>query len=53
MHNIKLTLEYDGSRYQGWQRAKGESQNTILNKLLEVIHKMTAENVEVNCGSRT
>ena len=53
MHNIKLSLEYDGSRYQGWQCAKGESQNTILNKLLEVIHKMTAENVEVNCGSRT
>ena len=53
MHNIKLTLEYDGSRYQGWQRAKGESQNTVLNRLLEVIHKMTAEHVEVFCGSRT
>ena len=33
MHNIKLTLEYDGSRYQGWQRAKGESTNTVSNKL--------------------
>lgn len=53
MHNIKLVLEYDGSRYQGWQRAKGESTNTISNKLLEVIHKMTAEDVELFCGART
>lgn len=54
MHNIKLVLEYDGSRYQGWQRlGKGESTNTISNKLLEVIHKMTAEDVELFCGART
>ncbi len=54
MRNIKLTLEYDGSRYHGWQRlGKGESENTIENKLLEVIKKMTGEDVELNCGSRT
>lgn len=54
MHNIKLTLEYDGSRYQGWQRlGKGESTNTVANKLLDVIHKMTAEDVELYCGART
>ena len=44
MRNIKLTLEYDGSRYQGWSRlGKGESTNTISNKLLEVIKKMTSQ----------
>jgi tRNA pseudouridine(38-40) synthase len=54
MRNIKLTIEYDGSRYSGWQRlGKDESDNTIENKLLEVIHKMTGEVVELNCGSRT
>lgn len=54
MRNIKLTMEYDGSRYNGWQRlGKGESENTIENKLLEVILKMTGEEVELNCGSRT
>lgn len=54
MRNIKLTLEYDGSRYQGWSRlGKGESTNTIFNKLLEVIKKMTDEDVELYCGSRT
>ena len=53
MQNIKLTLEYDGSRYQGWQRGKGESQNTISNKLINTIKEMTGEEVELNCGSRT
>lgn len=54
MRNIKLTMEYDGSRYSGWQRlGKGESELTIENKLLEVIHKMTGETVELFCGSRT
>ena len=54
MRNIKLTIEYDGSRYNGWQRlGKGESENTIENKLLEVLRKMTGEDVELNCGSRT
>lgn len=54
MRNIKLTIEYDGSRYNGWQRlGKGESDNTIENKLLDVIKKMTEEEVELNCGCRT
>ncbi len=54
MHNIKLTLEYDGSRYQGWQRlGQGESKNTISNRLLDVIYKMTAEHAELCSGSRT
>jgi tRNA pseudouridine38-40 synthase len=54
MRNIKLTIEYDGSRYNGWQRlGKGEADNTVENKLLEVLHKMTGKEVELNCGSRT
>lgn len=54
MRNIKLIIEYDGSRYNGWQRlGKGESDNTIENKLLEIIHKMTGEEAELNCGCRT
>lgn len=54
MRNIKLVLEYDGSRYHGWQRlGKEESDNTIENKLLELIKKMTGEDVELNCGCRT
>lgn len=54
MRNIKLVLEYDGSRYQGWQRlGKDESTNTISNKIIEVIKRMTNEDVELNCGART
>jgi tRNA pseudouridine38-40 synthase len=54
MRNIKLMIEYDGGRYNGWKRLeKGETDNTIESKLLEVIHKMTGETVELNCGSRT
>ena len=54
MRNIKLTIEYDGSRYQGWQRlGKDESTNTIANKITEVIKKMTNEDIELFCGSRT
>lgn len=55
MRNIKLVLEYDGSRYQGWARlGKGETENTVSNKLLEVLKKMTGEReIELNCGCRT
>lgn len=54
MRNIRLTIEYDGGRYDGWQRlGKDESSNTVEQKLLEVIRKMTNENVTLNCGSRT
>lgn len=54
MRNIKLVLEYDGSRYQGWQRlGKDESTNTISNKIIEVIKRMTNEDVELFCGART
>lgn len=55
MRNIKLTIEYDGSRYQGWTRlGKNESGNTISNKIREVLKKMTGEAIEeFNCGCRT
>ncbi len=55
MRNIKLTIEYDGSRYQGWTRlGKNESGNTISNKIRDVLKKMTGEEIdEFNCGCRT
>lgn len=54
MRNIKLTIEYDGSRYQGWTRlGKNESTNTISNKITEVVQKMTGEEIELFCGCRT
>jgi len=54
MRNIKMTLEYDGARYQGWQRlGKDEENNTVENKIKEVLKQMTKEPVELNCGCRT
>lgn len=55
LRNIRLTIEYDGSRYQGWARlGKNESNNTISNKILEVLKRMTGEeNLELFCGCRT
>ena len=55
MRNMKLTIEYDGSRYQGWTRlGKDESGNTISNKIRDVLKKMTGEEIdEFNCGCRT
>ena len=44
MRNIKITIEYDGSRYQGWTRlGKDESNNTISAKIIDVLGKMTGE----------
>lgn len=54
MHNIKLTLEYDGTRYQGWQRpGKRENTNTVSGRMTETLRRMTGENIELFCGART
>ena len=55
MRNIRLTLEYDGGRYQGWARlGKNVSYNSISNKIIVVLEKMTGEKeIELFCGCRT
>lgn len=54
MNNYKLTLQYDGTRYSGWQR-QGNTDNTIEDKLSMVITRMTesADKVEVYGSGRT
>ena len=45
MRNIRLTIEYDGSRYQGWSRlGKNESTNTISTDSGCI--KMSGEDIE-------
>lgn len=52
--NIKLLLEYDGGRYDGWKRlGKKSSGVTIQGKLEEVLQKMTGEPIEVIGSGRT
>ncbi len=54
MRNIKLVLEYDGSRYDGWQKQPGSNNSlTVQDKLESVLSKMENETVEVIGAART
>lgn len=52
MHTYRLTLSYDGSRYNGWQK-QGNTKNTIQEKLETLLSRLTGEEVEVNGSGRT
>lgn len=54
MRNIKLVLEYDGSRYDGWQKQPGNNNSlTVQDKIEGVLSKMENEAVEVIGAART
>lgn len=50
--NYKAVLQYDGTRYRGWQ-TQGNTDNTIQGKLETLLTKMAGEPVEVNGSGRT
>ena len=50
--NYKMILQYDGTRYNGWQRQK-TTDNTIQGKLEAILTKMTGEPVEIHGAGRT
>lgn len=50
--NYKLTIQYDGSRYDGWQR-QGNTDNTIQGKLEAVLSRLAGEPVELHGAGRT
>jgi tRNA pseudouridine38-40 synthase len=52
MRNFKLTLCYDGGRYDGWQR-QGNTDNTIQGKLEELLSRLLNQSVEVAGSGRT
>ena len=52
MYTYRLTLSYDGSRYNGWQK-QGNTKNTIQEKLETLLSRLTGEEVEVNGSGRT
>ena len=51
MRNIKLTIEYDGKEFNGWQKQpnKLNIQGTIENAIKEI----TSEDIELNASGRT
>lgn len=52
MQNFKLTIQYDGGRYKGWQRL-GQGENTIQAKIERVLSDIAEEPVEIIGASRT
>lgn len=52
MQNYKLTLNYDGSRYKGWQR-QGNTDNTIQAKMETLLSRLLEQPVEIAASGRT
>ena len=50
--NVCITLQYDGSRYDGWQR-QGNTDNTIQGRLEAMLSKLFEQEIEVNGSGRT
>ena len=51
MKRIKLTIEYDGSEYSGWQ--KQPDQKTIQGEIEDAILRTIGQEVEVYGSGRT
>lgn len=52
MTNYKVVLQYDGSRYDGWQK-QGNTDNTIQGKLESILERLEDRPVEVHGSGRT
>lgn len=54
MQNIRLDIQYDGSRYLGWQRPEKDGlHRSVSYKLNEVLNRMTGEEIHLCAGART
>ena len=51
MRNIKLTIEYDGKKFGGWQ--KQPNKPNIQGEIEKAIEEITGEAVELNASGRT
>lgn len=50
--NYRFIIQYDGTRYSGWQK-QGNTDQTIQGKLEAVLEKLAGEPVEVHGSGRT
>ena len=50
MRNIKLTIEYDGKEFNGWQ--KQPKKLNIQGTIESVIQSITGEEVELNASRK-
>lgn len=53
MRNFKIIIQYEGTKYQGWQRQES-TKNTIQGKFELILGKMTgADMVQIDASGRT
>ena len=52
MRNLKMILEFDGSRYKGWQKQQ-DNDLTVEGKIESALSKMVGETIEVSGCERT
>lgn len=52
MNNYKMVLQYEGTRYKGWQRQES-TNHTIQGKLEAILSKMNGAPVEMQGAGRT
>ena len=50
--NYKIVLQYDGTRYNGWQK-QVNTKNTIQGKLEEILSKYFGQEIELHGSGRT
>jgi len=53
MRNLKLTIEYQGTNYAGWQRQKSIKVKTIQETIEEVLCKILQEKIKLIASGRT
>ena len=51
MRNIKLTVEYDGREFHGWQ--KQPNRLNIQGEIEKAIERITGEQVDLTASGRT
>lgn len=52
MKNYKITIQYDGTSYNGWQK-QGNTSNTIQEKFENILTRMCGTSVEIFASGRT
>lgn len=52
MKNYKLLIQYDGTRYRGWQK-QGNTANTIQGRIENILSQWSGEEIELHGSGRT
>lgn len=52
MRNFKVIIQYEGTRYQGWQK-QGTTENTLQGKFETLLSRMNKGPVEIAASGRT